>query len=243
MFTLCCCTATESSNDTLKDVDLSVFKEDLDGDLQCDGKPTGKCRGMRRVNTLLRYHHRLLMGSNVANPRSIFTDFCDIAYDPRVATNDYIHYIQKHSDNDSRRQIVKELDLKCTAIGQCGGSLRHYGRSESVSDGLPYHPLLEQFDTLHFNVFHIEEAGFRVVVDDELNDQKVEDHDVDKDAAMEIVSERTRAMNAQFDAERWNGGENGKFNISVQTNLGQKQKGILLHFTSMLDMIKSTDGK
>ena len=203
---------------------MSLFNDEMEGDLQCDGKPNGKCRGMRRVNTLLRYHHRL-MSSNVVNPGSIFTNFCDSAYSPVMATNDYIHFIQKHSDNVSRRQLVKELDLKCGAIGHCVGSLRHYGRRESEREEVSYHSILEQFDALHFNVFHIEEGGFRVVTEDKDSDEKVDD-DVDLQTALEIAVERSRAMEKQFDSERWNGGANSKYTISVQSAVALKQKGI-----------------
>ena len=202
----------------------------MGGDLECDGKPTGNCKGLRRVTTLLRYHHSL-MGSAVANPGRIFGEFCDISYPKRTATNDYVHYIQKHSDNASRRQIAKELDLKCTNIGHCVGSKRHYGRNEAVSGGLPYHSMLEQFDTLHFNLCHVEEAGFRLAAHDVVDAAKVEEEGVD--AAMETVTQRVRALKTEFDAERWNGGGNGKFNIAVQTEERQKNKGIFLKRSSV----------
>ena len=215
-----------SGNIMLNEIDLSVFDNDVDDDLQCDGSPVGKCGAMRRVNTLLRYHHRL-MGSGLTNPRKLFVNFCDRHYDERLATNDYIHCIQTHFDNDSRRQILKEMDMECTNIGECAGSLRHYRRTDAATDGLCYHPILEQFDSLHFNVFHVEEAGFRVY-DDEKDDDKKDDDEVDVETAAEIVIERARAMKKQqFEVERWNGGATGKFNISVQV---QSAKGIVMSF-------------
>ena len=38
------------------------------------------------------------MDSKILNPKSIFTEFCNVSYPRRVATNDYIHFIQKHSN-------------------------------------------------------------------------------------------------------------------------------------------------
>ena len=207
----------------MRDFDLSVFKEEMDGDSECDGSASAKCHRLRRVTTLLRYHHHL-MGSGLNNAASIFVNFCSTSYPQRTATNDYVHFVQKHSDNDSRRQIAKDLNLKCVNIGQCAGSLRHYGQSERVSDGLHHQFMIQQFDTLHFNLCHVEEAGFRLAADDVVDDGKVGDEVMD--SAMNIVTERVRALNTQFDAERLNGGTNSKFTISVQTGSETQNKGI-----------------
>ena len=205
----------------------------MNGDSECDGSPSTKCKSLRRVTTLLRYHHHL-MASALNNPATIFTNFCDETYPPRTATNDYIHYVQKHSDNESRRQIAKELDLKCLDIGQCAGSLRHYGQSESVtvSDGLRRQFMMRQFDTLHFNLCHVEEAGFRLKADDLVDDGKVAEDEV-VDSAMNIVTERVKTLKKHFDSERLNGGTNSKFNISVQTGSETQNKGIL-YFRNLL---------
>ncbi len=212
---------------------MTVFSEPMDGDLDCDGSASGRCKGLRRTTTLLRYHHRL-MGSAVVNPGRIFTEFCDVSYPKRVATNDYVHYIQKHSDDASRRHIAKELGLKCTAIGQCGGSQRHYGRREPSADGLAFHPMLEQFDSLHFNLLHIEEAGFRVAAAGNDGDEKVDADEMEDgqptDTAMEIVTQRVRALQKEFEGERLGGGSSGKFNISVLSEETQLIQGILVHF-------------
>ena len=251
-------TSNIAKSSRLRDIDLTIFKESMGDDLQCDGSPTGKCKALCRMMTLLRYHHSL-MASGVANPTEIFIEFCDSAYDKTVATNDYIHFIQKHSDNISRRQIVKELDLKCSAIDKCIGSRRHFERNDfganehetkiqelaptlmnsgeayedtmaaaliSYPSNSEYNFFLDQFDTLHFNLIHIEEVAFRATANDQFGDEKV-DEDNDMDSEMRFGSERARTIGTMFDSERWNSGTNSKFNIAVHRNETPKQKGIL----------------
>ncbi len=160
------------------------------------------------------------MGSAVANPGRIFGDFCASIYDRRQSVNDHIHYVQNHMDNASRRQIAKELALKCSAVGRCAGSLRHYGRDSLSVDDLAFNPFLDRFDALHFNLFHVEEVGLRVVDDEEGADKE-------EDVAAEILIQRVRALKKAFKCKRLDGAENTKFTISTETE--QEQKGGILH--------------
>ena len=65
---------------------------------------------------------------------------------------------------------------------------------------------LEQFDCFHFNLFHIEEAGFRVAAGDHDDDEKT-------GSLMDRVVQRARAFGTYFDSERLSRGKNSKFTI------------------------------
>ena len=72
------------------------------------------------------------------------------------------------------------------------------------------HCALEQIECLHFNLLHIEEAGFRTSAAEEKVDGDAVEEEVEADTASEIVMDRVRALKAQFDSERLSGGTNGK---------------------------------
>ena len=97
-----------------------------------------------------------------------------------------------------------------------------------VVGGVSDHYMLEQFDTLHFNLLHIEEAGYRITAEQE--QKMINLKDGQNDAATEILKERVRSLKKNFDSARVGGGSSGKFTIFAQSASDQVNQGKFWRF-------------
>ena len=210
--------------------DLNVFKE-IGSSHECDGDTT-KCRSLLRIKYALSYYHLLLSSptatDHIENPRDLFMDFCVEAYSKKLLLSDYVHFICKHSDNESRRSIVNDLNLKCPKMDECGWTQRHFGdrNEEQTQSENTSNLLVDTFDSIHFHLLHLEDAGLRV-----------DDHGVDDDDDEKTVDLETKRIAKVIDAKRANrrferldGPNNAKFNIMVgQTAKEENSKGTHTH--------------
>ena len=131
--------------------DLTIFKN-MDTHQDCDGNATD-CLILRRIKAGLTYHR--LCAAKGAKGQTIFVKFCDGVYTKQALLADYIHLFTKHSDSASKAAIVSDLHCECADIEKCTLTARHLrDRGAKQTERVNFYT--DIFDTIHFNLFHLE---------------------------------------------------------------------------------------
>ena len=123
----------------------------------------------------------------------------------------YMNYIQYHSDRKSIAKMAAALKCKCSVGSKrCGGMRRHFrDRTTSLE---PIHFYVDIMDTMHFNVLHLEDVGLRVNLD--LNSESVENEDNLVDDYMFKISRTIWSKRDQHFVDRLDDtSKNGKFSL------------------------------
>ena len=215
-------------------IDLKVF-ENIAEDDHCDGKHGKHCQCMVRVTAALDYYGVLVIGALgnqlVDDPKAVFTDFCEKVYPKKYFLNDYIHWVLHHKDEEEITKLRSSLHFICESAKLCGATTRHY-RDRRVTtdenDGEERNVFMEKMDSIHFNVFHLNELGLRISSEDlkieitENDEGKDEEHL--KELQLKRMAEVIATKRELFGAERLDEDTNFKFTIQVQ-EMG-KDKGV-----------------
>ena len=158
----------QSNNDIDIDLDLTLFK-DINAEQPNDG------RSADRIGVVLQYRQRLRnAGKSASEVRQITVEFCDVSYPAKVALADYIAFVKEMSDEVKKRQFVSRFGLQCGRVAVCAVTRRHFRgrRSDSAEEEQTHvrHGIVDRLDTLHFNLLHLTELGFRARADEEKGD-------------------------------------------------------------------------
>ena len=154
--------------------DPSIFKE-MEIKKDC-GANLSDCPSLHRIKSLMTYHRLTAMKG--AEGQALFIEFCDNMYSKQALLTDYIHFITKHSDRDSKATIVAELKCECPSVDKCARTERHLrDRGRDQAEHINFY--IDTFDTIHFNLFHLEHVGLRVA---DVVDSKGDGYDEQKDA-------------------------------------------------------------
>eukprot|EP01084_Bolivina_argentea_P010908 20359_1 len=159
------------------------------------------CSHLFRIAYSLK-HYQTLSSSN-----DKFMQFISNKY--KMCLDDYIHLICVHSDD--LNQITKDLMVKynvnpCNHIDKCQCTYRHYRDRCKKNDNYindKYNFYIEIFDSIHFYLFHLEDVGFRVV----LNKIKIK-HQIEISKQI-----KTKQKKYEFTFSRLNHKTNTKFII------------------------------
>ena len=134
---------------------------------------------------------------------------------------DYIHFITNHNDPASITKI--QADLKCQCVGtlaRCRMTARHY-RSRFRERNEIVH--IDIMDSLHFNLYHLEEAGLRVKVRNNVSTNQSNGDLVD--SAMLGMFKEIRGKRKQHFFERLNDTKSTKFSLSAPVPTTTKKYG------------------
>ena len=215
---------------------------------KCDGKESIKeCLYLVRIGYALKYYQLLCKNNNNdPNSKQIFIEFCTNSY-PQCL-QDYIHFISKHSDNDSLDKIRKYLHKNhklniCLNVNECQSTKRHYTKRNRMDkeQNDEYNFYINLFDTIHFYIYHLESFGLRVPFKSK-EEEKEEINDNDnylectdlRIGAIQKIIENKRKEIRYLNMERLDNTNNSKFNIMLkkpnQNEIVQHESGILYIF-------------
>ena len=208
-------------------IDFKLFgdtKHDEVGECQ-----DGKCGAVDRVVQCLKYWSVItkILDDPMAAKQAL-TAFCDEHYGQDAVLRDHIHFLDKHSDPNSVREIAGRFQMDCDGVGQCRGTLRHFrgrgGLKQDVEAEKATNFYVETVDSLHFYLFHLEEMGLRVPI--ELIESALKRVDEEKDEES-LVDEGAKVMVKQIAAkkkavrvDRFDGNNNVKFNVATTSKIG-----------------------
>ena len=235
-----------------------------------DGKPNSKIFGQKtsecntkpnvehiiqNCNCLLRIAHSLKYfkltckdneGLN-GDQTQKFVDFCTNSYPECL--DDYIHFISKHSNNESldkiRNDLQKNYELNiCLNINKCQCTKRHYtkrSRMDKEQSHNEYNFYVSLFDRIHFVIYHLEALGLRVPLKSK-EEEKQETNDNEnylkctdlRIGEIQKIIENKRKGIRNFNMERLDDTKNSKFNIMVkklnQNEILEHKSGIFYIF-------------
>eukprot|EP01084_Bolivina_argentea_P210762 358630_1 len=128
-------------------------------DMKCNGY--NDCSCIKRIMKALSYYHKVS-----ANEPQKFIDFCEKYYSKQYL-DDYIHFRTVHKNYINKDETE---NTTCAMMSSCSSTTRHY-RDRSVKDNKNdelSHIYIDVFDSLHFFIYHLEECGLRVTVNDNI---------------------------------------------------------------------------
>ncbi len=232
-------------------MDLSVFENIECGD-NCGGsKPAGCCRSLDRVVALLDYHQMTVVDPESVSKygddgESAFTAFCDAVYCKRNMVNDYIHFVNAHSDPQSVEYMKGRLHFGCESVRKCGATTRHYrdrGDDSNGGNGSECNWFTDRMDSIHFLVHHLTELGLRVpakAMESELaSDDEEKDDSFLVDVALQRMGQIIESKRTALSTERLGGATNSKFTLQIdeekESGDGAGRRGLCsLHFALSL---------
>ena len=200
--------------------------EKIDDEDHCHGDTHEKCKAVERIVAALRYYQHLVLSPNTTKygkePRAVFDTFCEDLYPKGIMLNDYIHWVLNHKDERSIDAIRIRLNFVCDSAKKCRATTRHYRDRRddgNEADDTESSWFTEQMDIVHFNIYHLHEAGLRVsaeVLESEVApDDEKQDESHLFDLAVKRLAKEMMAKSAAFGNERLNGSENVKFTLKV----------------------------
>eukprot|EP01084_Bolivina_argentea_P054606 100136_1 len=145
-----------------------------DSKQQCNKqKPfTENCLAINRIIHGLTYYNTLNI-EKYTDDQNHLIEFCKRVYTELL--NDYIHLMTEHSDSDNLQDINQSLvhnyNISCDML-DCALSLRHNRRRNASrtkvnkSVNAKYHFYVDIFDTLHYYLIHLYQAGLRIKQDE-----------------------------------------------------------------------------
>eukprot|EP01084_Bolivina_argentea_P047564 87650_1 len=188
-------------------IDTTVFKTSKK---ECNG--CNDCPRIERIITALSYYDKL----SSKDPNT-FTSFCDKYYSKRYL-EDYIHLISVHKNDASTDQLENKT---CTGVRGCTSTTRHYrdrSQHEDIkADDTRKNMYFDIFDSLHFYIYHMEECGLRI----SLNEYKDDSKDIDDDNYSDYRDEVIATIQNEIEIRRQKCGSfrrldnttNSKFNM------------------------------
>ena len=207
--------------------DFSMFK--INGIL-C-GKDGNKgiveqCDALQRLGAALSVYSRMDNDdddSELEDP--VFSQFVGGQYRAQFL-EDFNHFMQKHqgSSDQIKKEMIQLFGLKkCTATG-CKLTSRHFRRRRpEKSTNIRSSFYRQKFESLHFNIFHLEESGYRyrgrtksAVIGNNVN--AVGSKEDDEKAVNRDLQEAVAAITdckSQCDFGRFQSDEPNKFTLSV----------------------------
>ena len=170
-------TPATPKNSVQKMEDMSVFEhQDVD---QCDGRKSyQQCSSIARLSVSLKYYSSLDIINNDEH-RDIFTDFVSNIY-PNLL-DDYIHFTKCHGDQieEIHLDFLNNRGFKVCNINNCTYSSRHHNvdiikNSIKTKTANPtFNFYAQTMDSLHFFVFHIFDAGLRILSSSKIDQEKL----------------------------------------------------------------------
>ena len=206
-------------------IDANLFENVESGD-HCHGKGhCTECKAMKRIMAALDYYGVLVLGAKakklVVDPNAVFMDFVDEIYPKKVFLNDYIHWVLYHNTPEEAKAIRSALQYLCDSAKDCGATTRHYRDRRQDGNGVEDAPneFMEKLDSMHFNIFHLQELGLRVSSEMLENEMKVDGKEMDEsqlfDLGLKRMAQVIEAKRSAFSNERLDGIKNVKFNLQI----------------------------
>ena len=191
-------------------IDLKIFKDKKE---ECHG--VGDCDHLLRIIAALKYYE--------LNGKDEFIEFCVKNYSSQ-SLEDYIHFICAHRND--LNEIANHNDFKCDNINHCQRTLRHFRERNDDKESAEYDLFYVQyFDTIHFCLYHLEQFGLRVSINNNNNnndddmDNKQDDGDylncVDKQIGKIQKEIKSKIAKCNIYSNRLDNTKNNKFNIMV----------------------------
>ena len=221
---------SEESKMNVEDiVPFSVFRNIECGD-HCDRKHPGTCKALDRMIAALDYHQFMIVNPMREkygdDAKDTFISFCDELYPKAAMLNDYIHFVEHHSDPSSIEYIKGRLHMKCDCTTKCGATTRHYrDRREDHDHEHESNWFIDRIDSVHFMIHHLTELGLRVSMETlqsgmTSSDEKENDAE-NKDLALKRMLQVIQTKRKFFSAQRLDGVMNTKFTLQIN----QKKEG------------------
>ena len=179
---------------------------------------------MDRVIAALNYYHILfitpLPEKYGKDPEALFEAFVEDLYSRRKMLEDYIHWVLHHKDPESLLDIRKQLQIMCDRVKHCRAAARHYrdrrndGNGAEGTESKWFHEIM---DSIHFNVYHLNECGLRVSLETVMaqNDGEEQDESILFDRGLKMMAKELESKQNNFRTERLDGIENAKFTLKV----------------------------
>ena len=236
-----------SQNKGKQTIDLKLFEKHNEDECG-DG-----CSRLLRIGYALTYYQLLCKTNDPghgSNSQTIFIDFCSNSY-PQCL-DDYIHFISKHSDNDSLDKIRTALQknhqlIICSNINKCQCTKRHYtkrSRMNKPQNDNVYNFYISLFDRIHFVIYHLEALGLRVPLKSKGEENQEMNHNDNylkctdlRIGKIQKIIENKRKEIRNLNMERLDNTNNSKFNIMVkksnQNEIAQHESGIFYIFINL----------
>ena len=145
-------------------MDLSIFENIT---ISCSDSDNCKdCPFIQRLLNCLKYYTQLNLTENIDN-QTIFCDFVNEIYKYQIY-EDYFHLTKFHSShlNSVRELAIKSYQFENCNLTTCNYSNRHFRvNTKTISFNMKESKYIqihmETMDSLHFYLFHLEQAGLR----------------------------------------------------------------------------------
>ncbi len=192
--------AVETANDT------NIFDAN---DIKCNGY--NDCSCIKRIMTALSYYHKV---SSSQEPQK-FIEFCDKNYSKQYL-DDYIHVRTVHQNDINKHEME---NTTCTMVSSCVSTTRHYrdrSGKDNNNDDEAAHFCIDVFDSLHFFIYHMEECGLRVLVNDDIlkGIENNNDYTNCKDKVIQFIQKEIEKRQEKCGVfKRLDNTKNSKFNI------------------------------
>ena len=202
-----------------KEIDFKLFASPSSS--KCNASSNiDRCSYLMRIAAALKYYEVLSASDKDSNGRDIFIAFCLEQYASQCL-EDYIHFITVHSDIHHLKEIGVDLAKKynlaqCSSIHHCKSMERHRRNRTDTDDS--YNFYVDIFDTIHFQLFHLEHSGFRVLLNDVDDDDDKNNNDYFNlfDPSIRSIQNEMENRRKKYGLQSQNE-ENSKYNIIVAT--------------------------
>eukprot|EP01084_Bolivina_argentea_P061472 112344_1 len=162
-------------------MDVNLFKENRTNcNLESTDNIVNECQHLKRLAFALRYFN------DNKNNKKQWNEFCLHMYGYKLL-DDYQHLLSVHSNefNEIKKELIKTYGFSSCLINECVFSIRHFNEvnrdkrnDEKQNNSNDAHVMTfyeQEYDSLHFNLFHLFEIGYRFKKD--ANDQKDNNED------------------------------------------------------------------
>lgn len=139
--------------------------------------------------------------------------------------NDYIHFVTHYADPHSIETIKNRMKYQCESVIKCRATSRHFRdrraqNSNVEQKGMASSWISDQFDSIHFMIFHLHELGLRVNIDSVIDENQTEFEKMG--SILKEIGKEIETKRALLHTNRWEGGVNSKFTLQVE----KKVKGL-----------------
>eukprot|EP01084_Bolivina_argentea_P112243 200206_1 len=158
-------------NKATPQIDTRIFHSKNNN--KCNGYNVCSC--IKRIVTALSYYNKVS-----SQQAQTFIDFCHKYY-PKEYSPDYIHCICMHKNDITKLQI--ETNTACSSVNDCLSTTRHYRDRSKVTEAP--HLCIDIFDSLHFYIYHMEECGLRISINNTYDIKDINNDNDNTDANYE----------------------------------------------------------
>ena len=218
-------------------VDFSMFESNIA--TECGGNDKDKgilshCKAMQRLGEALRAYliinsrlHALHNGNydGIDLETATFTDFIGSGYRVQFL-EDFNHFMAEHQyfAEEIKKEMINRYGFKQCNATRCKLTNRHFGRrraqkhsvEEEAARAMFYRQI---FDSLHFQIFHLEECGYRYLSKSpQIPESKTADKEYEQTAVDQELKEAVATINdkkKKCDFGRFQGDGPNKFTLSV----------------------------